>query len=198
MIDGRLGDYLNQLARDRPKAFQPLVNPPDANPLDASLGTGGLPAAPPAMPGVTRKEALTVYSQLIITADGAFEMPPGWPTNGDYPPGAVAPTPLPDSLKWDAGSSTLTLDTTVAYYQQKRVHIAIFLEASDPTAPLFEDWYLITMATPYDQDGLGYFQGTDAYTQTWQPLMKYASANLLNSGITSRRNTLENKGIAHE
>jgi hypothetical protein len=74
------------------------------------------------------REVITVYSIIVLTADGAFERPPGWPTTGTYP-----------------GSGT-EIDPAEPYYEQKRVH-AVFYDGG--TGILYEDNYLIDIEAPY-------------------------------------------------
>ncbi len=74
------------------------------------------------------REVITVYSVIILTADGAFERPPGWPSTGTYP------------------GSGVELDPAEPYYEQKRVH-AVFYDAG--TGILYEDNYLIDIEAPY-------------------------------------------------
>jgi hypothetical protein len=74
------------------------------------------------------REVITVYSVIVLTADGAFERPPGWPSDGTY-----------------TGTS-FELDPAEPYYEQKRVH-AVFYDPG--TGILYEDNYLITIEAPY-------------------------------------------------
>lgn len=68
-------------------------------------------------------EIATVASTILITADGAFEKPLGWPTSGAYGASAAYQgTPLPDTLTMNG--SVLTLDIDVDHYEQKRVHLS--------------------------------------------------------------------------
>lgn len=113
---------------------------------------------------VTRTEVITVYSHLIITEDGAFEKPSLWPSDGYYPVDTVIPSPLPASLIVDAGR--LILDTTVQYYEQKRVHIVGF----DSDAGYQEDHYLVPLAAPFAADG--YYQGITRHaTGVYTPML---------------------------
>ena len=74
------------------------------------------------------REVITVYSVIVLTADGAFERPPGWPSTGTYP------------------GSGVEIDPAEPYYEQKRVH-AVFYDAG--TGILYEDNYLIDIEEPY-------------------------------------------------
>jgi hypothetical protein len=103
---------------------------------------------------VSRVEVINVYSKLIITEDGAFERPYGWPANGDYPAGTPVPSPLPNSLIYTGG--VLSLDISVLYYEQRRCHIAVF----STTSGLVEDDFLIPLAMPYSG---AYYQGLSGY-----------------------------------
>ena len=74
------------------------------------------------------REVITVYSVIVLTADGAFERPPGWPTSGAYV------------------GSAFELNPDDPYYEQKRVH-AVFYDGG--TGVLYEDNFLITVEAPY-------------------------------------------------
>jgi hypothetical protein len=78
------------------------------------------------------REVITVYSVIVLTADGAFERPPGWPSDGTYT------------------GTGFELDPAEPYYEQKRVH-AVFYDAG--TGLLYEDNYLITLEPPYASVG---------------------------------------------
>lgn len=72
-------------------------------------------------------EMITVWSSLILTEDGAFEKPPGWPESGVYP------------------GMEFELNTEDPYYEQRRVHTAIYRVGDS----LIEQNYLVTVAAPY-------------------------------------------------
>lgn len=65
-------------------------------------------------------EVVTVYSYILVTEDGAFEMPTGWPTTSAYPNPTQVYGTLPASLILDG--STLSLDQNADVYMQRRVH----------------------------------------------------------------------------
>lgn len=106
-----------------------------------------------------RMEVITLWSSIVLTEDGAFEMPPGWPANGDYPAGAFMASP-PPSITVTGG--TYTLDTTVAHYVQKRVHLVTYQnEVGDE---LTEDRFLLPLAAPFE--GQGFMQGYNIFAQS--------------------------------
>lgn len=132
---------------------------------------------------VVRKHVITVFSHLIITADGAFERPHGWPADGEYPAGTSIPSPLPPSLINDAG--TLRLDVDVQYYEQKRVHLMVY-EVSDFT---HEDQMLIPFAAPYE--GLGQYIGLDKTASVWSAdLFLESSSETLSDAAQARLDQL--------
>jgi hypothetical protein len=126
-------------------------------------------------------ERLNVWSELIITEDGAFEVPDGWPLNGDYPSSAVAPDPLPPSLK--LVSSVLSLDTGVQYYLQKRVHMVYFTQDLTAQTKAFrQDDLYIPFAWPFL--GLGYYQGVSGVGNQWVLGLKMSYVADLASGLS--------------
>lgn len=134
--------------------------------------------------GNVRLEVINVYSNLIITECGAFEMPAAWPSSGDYPPGTPIPSPLPPSLKNVGG--TLSLDVNVAYYQQKRSHVSI-LQFGDQ---LVEDWLLVNMASPFS----GYYQGMTSASSFAPALFLDAKPGLTGAAL-GRLNQLLAAGV---
>lgn len=141
---------------------------------------------------IIRTEVFAVYTHLIITQDGAFERPYGWPLNGDYPIGTAIPSPLPDSLKESGG--TLSLDINVQYYEQKRVHLVGF----DSDNGLSEDHYLITLAAPFEADG--YYQGITSHAGgVYIPVLYLQNASSgLSTDATTRLTELQSLGIGYE
>lgn len=135
--------------------------------------------------GRVRKEVITVFSYVIITEDGSFEMPSGWPTNGDYPSGTPVPSPLPPSL---INSGGLALDIEVQYYQRPRAH-TLYFQVGDQ---LEEDSLLVPMETPYG----GYYQGVTDVSSGGDPVLYFVAmpgltglaadkvAELIAAGIT--------------
>ncbi len=108
-----------------------------------------------------RREAVTVFSHLIITEDGAFERPLGWPATGTYP------------------GSAYVLDTTAQYYEQKRVHYILW-ETYNQTVngdgetvisnlELTEEHYFIPFGSPYEADTDGWGSGLYSYSSKWAP-----------------------------
>ena len=106
-----------------------------------------------------KQEVVTYYSSIIITADGAFEKPPGWPTNGVYPDYAeYSGSTLPDSLTLDG--STLSLNTDVDHYEQRRVHVAYF----DENGSISCVKYHVPLEEPYTSV---YLKGLDGNTNNY-------------------------------
>ena len=96
----------------------------------------------------TRTEVLTVSSEIVLNEEGAWELPPGFPSNGDYP-----------------GEST-SLNVDLPYYVQRRVHAIVFevvVEAYNQANELVkttrewvEESFYVPIAKPFNT---GYFQG---------------------------------------
>lgn len=117
-------------------------------------------------------ELLNVWSEIIITEDGAFEVPPNWPDSGAYTAGFSVPDPMPASLILDGG--VLSLDTGVQYYLQKRVHVVYLSHPTgDSKSPYRQDNLFIPFEMPYLNTG--YYQG----------VTKQAGQLLLNLKMTS-------------
>jgi len=129
---------------------------------------------------INKVEAITIYSHLIITADGAFEMPLNWPLSGAYPVYATVPSPLPESMKMVSGS--LVLDPTMDYYQQKRVHAVVWY--SPETDSLVQDHMLVRMAAPFENGG-EYYLGLENHTTDWEPLIE-GTAVALNAVVQEK------------
>lgn len=141
-----ISDYINRLIKAPPKrgtlreiAARPAIaaargKAPYKAPTPTSGETGG---------DLLRKEVVVVFSSIIITADGAFERPIGWPDDGDYPASATVPTPLPSSLRVAGG--VLSLDTEVQHYEQRRVHLALY----DIDGVMQEDRFLLHHEAPF-------------------------------------------------
>lgn len=187
------------------KPKTPLQRVLDNARIAAKRGTGSYTPLPAdsITPNV-RREDITIYSHLIITADGAFEMPPNWPADGTYPAWAWVPDPLPDSLINDGGG--LRLDTDVQYYQQKRVHAVVYESFTMSTdangdevasAPSFvEERYYIPMAVPFEGD---YYCGRE--TNTVAPLQLVFTVNQLvkdDPRIQAKVQVLRDNGLGEE
>ena len=153
-------------------------------PVEASSGSSVV--------GAVRTEVVTVYSHLIITEDGAFERPSGWPTNGAYPAGTTIPSPLPASLINDGG--TLKLDTAAQYYEQKRAHLVGF----DSDSGYQEDHYLVPLAAPFAADG--YYQGITSHAASvYAPTLYLQNATAgLSTAAADRVTELTGLGIGYE
>lgn len=105
-----------------------------------------------------RIEMLTVYSTFLVTEDGAFEKPDGWPNTGAYP------------------GSSFELPTSTPYYEQRRVHFVAFEQFYDDgkgqitPINLVEERLYVPYAAPYEGKygvGLYSFGG-------WGPTLKVA------------------------
>lgn len=181
----RLVDPRNPFTSLPPRGPAPLID----------LGRGvGLPAeflGNMQASGV-RAECLNVWSELIITEDGAFEVPHGWPLDGAYPDTAVPPDPIPPSLKLVSG--VLSLDIGVQYYLQKRVHLVIFEEQQQGSSVsvLKEDHLYIPFEIPFL--GQGYYRSTTPYTASWTLPLKMGVLNG-NPFVASRVEELTALGV---
>jgi hypothetical protein len=136
-----------------------------------------------------RREVLVVYSHLIITADGAFEVPLDWLTdNGSYPSGTAIPSPLPASLINAAG--TLQLDIDVQYYEQKRVHAVGY----DINGTYQEDQMLVYMGMPFEG---AIYQGASKLTYSiWSPrLYMHIAPGITPQSVLDRKDYYQSLGI---
>jgi hypothetical protein len=112
-------------------------------------------------------EAVTVYSVIVVTEDGAFELPPNWPDSGAYPASAPMPVPTPTSIS-DTGGF-VTLDPGSLYYLQKRVHFVFYEQRLGATVEnTRQDVLLTPLEYPYTG---GYYTGIDAVGTDWQPVL---------------------------
>jgi hypothetical protein len=187
-IDSTLKDDINRLV-DPTNTPSSGANKPQAKSLVATRGRSVASSATGLPAGLSiRTEVITVYSHLILTAEGAFERPLGWPTNGDYPPGTELPAGQLESLKFDAGTETVSLDTDVQYYEQIRVHLVTFSTG----ARLEEDHLLVNMAMPFV--GKGFYSGLSRkVTADYSPqlyIVKQDLAESTASAINSRYDSL--------
>jgi hypothetical protein len=141
------------------------------------------------VPTVVRKEAITVWSSIIVTADGAFEKPANWPIDGYYPTGAPIPDPLPDSLILDAGA--LALDIDIPFYEQKRVHLVVFTIGNQ----VAEDHLLVALEQPYNVGASDVCQGLDNYSSYWSPVLKLNFWAGSNAVVSDRVDELLGAGV---
>lgn len=113
-------------------------------------------------------ETIVVYSDIVITEDGAFETPDDWPDFGAYSMSAVAPTVLPPSLFFLSG--VLHLDTKVQYYLQRRVHLVFYeqLDGEDLVGSR-QDSRLVNLELPYLG---GYYSGLSMFDTDWGLTLK--------------------------
>jgi hypothetical protein len=180
---------INALVAEDGKWRQLLPTKVSREPIPAKLGVAKQSSNPTAVNSNIRTESITVYSHLIITEDGAFERPHGWPANGSYPAGTPVPSPLPKSLINSGG--VLSLDVDAQYYEQKRVHIVCF----DVSGSLYEDRYLIPLAAPFS----GYYQGIARHASgVWFPSMHLISAADLAKPLAARMSALLKSGVVND
>ncbi len=160
--------------------------------IPAKIGVGKAAENSAGTVSIVKTEVISVYSKLIITEDGAFERPAGWPTNGAYPSGTAIPSPLPASLINDAG--VLKLDINVQHYEQKRVHLAAF----DADDGLNEFHYLVKLAAPYDASG--YYQGITRHASgPFSPALYRDNATAgLSTAAADKLSELDGLGIVNE
>ena len=59
-------------------------------------------------------QVISIFSSLLVTEEGPFEKPPGWPIDGSFSLGG-------------------TVDTTLQYYEQRRVHVVEYYDVSEAT-----------------------------------------------------------------
>lgn len=129
----------------------------------------------------TRKEVVTVFSTIILTEEGAFEKPSGWPTSGTYP------------------GSGYTLDTSASYYEQKRVHIVVYevncytSSGSLISSEVVEDHLLIPLAAPFDNGG--YYQGLNKHG-SFTPALQMFKMTTTNSKVQSLIASYQSQGVA--
>lgn len=137
-------------------------------------------------------ETIVVYSDIVITEDGAFETPDGWPDFGAYSSSAVAPAILPDSLFFLSG--VLHLDTKVQYYLQRRVHL-VFYEQLDGETIIGsrQDSRLVTLETPYLG---GYYSGLSMLGTDWVLSLKGQAIGLPSSMTLDKVAELEGSGVS--
>lgn len=171
MVNSTLVKDLNRLV-SRPKKVITLPDRPIAARVLGARGVGEKKEVIAASGGTTGElhfvETLLVYSEIIITEDGAFEKPLGWPLSTMYEFSAVAPDPLPQSMFFLLGR--LHLDLKVQYYLQKRVHLA-FYEQLDGTTVVGDrqDNRYVRYEYPYVG---GYSLGTSAFDTDVPPELK--------------------------
>ncbi|MBE0435671.1 MAG: hypothetical protein IBX56_07705 [Methylomicrobium sp.] len=105
------------------------VGPATARPaIDLRIGQSRASTAnAPTPQGGQLVEVLTLWSPLIVTELGAFERPPNWPDSGNY------------------SGSAFELDTTLQFYEQRRVHASYFLDQDR----LISQFYLVALASPF-------------------------------------------------
>ena len=124
-LNKKLKDDINRLIPPQ-TAPSTTTDRPVAARILAQSGTG-LPAATNAADASASlySEVITVWSNIILTENGAFEKPTGWPTSSNINGLAVGD----------------------AYYEQKRVHTSYFYTN---TGKLVGQNYLISFEPPYE------------------------------------------------
>ena len=194
-VNDSLNRDINRLVKPG-KVQTPLQRVRQAEAIDRVRGRGVPNTNPSSAVNIPtlKREVITVYSHIIVTEDGAFERPPGWPTSGDYPSGWTAPSPLPDSLTLNAG--VLALYNQVQYYEQRRVHytlMEVFTETGDTYVE--EHQLYVPLEVPFRGS---YFQGITGYTSFYPSLYLAASAAATNAKVGEVRQYLLNQGIGTE
>jgi hypothetical protein len=184
-VSDRLSKDITSLVKPE-RAISPLQRVRQNEAIEKARGRG-LPSTNPStdlvIPNV-RREVLTVYSSLIITEDGAFEKPPGWPTTGTYP------------------GSGFVLNTSAQYYEQRRVHYIIMESLKSQVAPdgtvsyydpeLIEEQMFVPLAEPFEGK---YFQGVVGYTNFYPALFMNVSPVTVNGGVAQIMQRLQNEGV---
>ena len=102
-------------------------------------------------------EAASTYSYIIVTENGAFEVPPNWPTDGTYAVSGQTYITLPDVLT--ESGSVYVLDTTASTYIQRRVHATFFKHRTKNE--LMTHYYHVQIEQPYNKKA--YIVGTNIY-----------------------------------
>jgi hypothetical protein len=203
-VSDSLSRDLNRLVTPGPKT-SPLQRVRANDAIQKARGRGTPTSNPSASVGIAdvHREVLTVYSSLILTEDGAFEKPPGWPDSGDYPPGFTIPVPMPDSLVLEG--STLKLKLDIQHYEQRRVHYLlretlVSGEDSEGNATysdskVIEEQLYVPLAHPFEGN---YFQGLSGYTTFYPALSMVVSAVTANPKVAQVKQTLINQGVTLE
>jgi hypothetical protein len=187
-VSDSLSRDLNRLVTPGPKV-SPLQRVRENGAIQKARGRGTPTSNPSASVGLAdvHREVLTVYSSLIITEDGAFEKPPGWPDSGTYP------------------GNGFVLDTSVAYYEQRRVHYLLretLVSGEDSggnatysNSKIIEEQLYVPLAHPFEGS---YFQGLAGYTTFYPDLAMVVSAVATNPKVAQVKQTLINQGVTLE
>ena len=188
MYSRRIQDDINRLVV--PGKPRVALNTPTPNAgLPATTGTGQQTAVTSAasIGAGVRMEYLTLWSTLLVTEYGAFEVPPSWPTSGTYGAMGEPVGALPAGVTYSGG--VLTLDNSINYYLQRRAHVSIFIEDGS----LKEDWFLVPLAYPYIG---GVMQGASLLSATsWTPVMAYNTYAPTNTSLAARIAQYNSAGI---
>lgn len=169
-----------------------LPGRPGRRPLSATRGLGKPPDQVFSGEAIFRSELLSVFSILVITEDGAFEKPLGWPDSGAYPAEIPPPAVLPNSLLFDG--LNVSLDTSVAYYEQQRVHYTLY----ETSSGVHVDTFLIPYAYPLNElksPLKHYARGLKSYSDIWTPSLRYHAAFSGNAYLQQIMKTLSSSGI---
>ena len=193
-MDKNFTKSLNSLVDRRPQA-KGLAGRSPAPEILGGRGVG-LPVVATATGSTTGDllfvETLVVYSEIIITEDGAFEVPVGWPGDGSYTFEAIPPDPLPQSMFYLLG--ILRLDTKVQYYLQKRVHL-IFYEQRDGDNVIGsrQDSRFVPFEYPYLG---GYASGTTQGGSDYTVVLKGYSGVDVHQATLDKQTELEGLGVS--
>ncbi len=123
-IKNALNALVNKSANSRALLDSALDRSPIGSAFGAGLSTATTADAVGAA-GDNLYEVITVWSAIILTENGAYEKPSGWP----------------------ASSGIAGLNVGDQYYEQKRVHVSCYFNPDK--AVLTQHNYLISLQAPY-------------------------------------------------
>ena len=107
----------------------------DIKPISSQLGVGvskkSSDSSSVTIKGVIKSsyktEVASAYTIILVTADGAYEAPPGWPANRLYPQ-EVGTMETNDTI--ERVNNQYGVIDGAAIYEQKRVHSSIFVQSA--------------------------------------------------------------------
>lgn len=107
----------------------------DVNPIRSQTGVGvntkasvtSSVTAKGVIESTYKTEVASAYSIILVTADGAYEAPPGWPANRLYPV-EVGNMITNDTIEEVNGRFGVVDGASI--YEQKRVHVSIFVQSA--------------------------------------------------------------------
>lgn len=153
---------------------------PTRSPISARIGRSEIKARVISSVSDVTSDTLTqvieVYSNIILTEAGAFELPQDWPNDGNYIAGM--------GFKLDIGEP---------HYIQRRVHAAFYISGNR----LIDHYYLIRIEPPYAWAGL--INTLGAITQVLIPLHvdhKMTGDEIQDALINKKLAELANLGIS--